>query len=174
MIAEELRAKNELIKIGRNQTDLLAFVMAAFEEMDQKVRGFAIYMFVVIYRMFQEARGETKKISSGEIIECYDHNEALMERLEGAHEEFLDRIARVQTSRQSYLVNYVVDALMGEDERGDVLALTDEEKDFIFLVLKTVIDLLDQKVHSHEVVLELLSGSRLHISSSYTLIKGKE
>ena len=115
--------------------------------------------------MFQEAEGEIKKISSEEIIECYDHNEALMERLEGAHEEFLDRIARVQTSRQSYLVNYVVDALMGEDERGDVLALTDEEKDFIFLVLKTVIDLLDQKVHSHEVVLELLSGSRLHISS---------
>jgi len=68
-----------------------------------------------------------------------------MERLEGAHEKFLDRVASVQTSRQPHVVNYVVDALMEEDEGEDAVALTEEQKGFLYLVLKTVIDVLDQK-----------------------------
>jgi hypothetical protein len=39
-----------------------------------------------------------------------------MERLEGSHEKFFDRIASLQTSKQPYVVNYVADALMEEDE----------------------------------------------------------
>jgi hypothetical protein len=69
-----------------------------------------------------------------------------MERLEGAHEKFLDRIASIQTSRQPYVVNYVVDALMEEeDEVEEAVSLTEEQKGFLFLLLKTVIDVLDQK-----------------------------
>jgi uncharacterized coiled-coil DUF342 family protein len=88
----------------------LAFVRESAKEMGQEVREFAIYVFLVVYRMFQEAHGKIKKISSEEIIECYEHNEGLMERLNGAHEKFLDRVASVQTSRQPYVVKYVVDA----------------------------------------------------------------
>ena len=140
------RAKKEMMKIGNSQQELLAFVMESAKEMSREVRELAIYMFVVVYRMFQEAHGKIKKISSEEIIKCYKHNESLMERLEGVHEKFLDRIASVQTSRQPYVVKYVVDALMEEDdEREDGLALIEEQKGFLFLLLKTVIDVLDQK-----------------------------
>jgi hypothetical protein len=138
------RAKKELMKIGSSQPDLLAFVMGLPQEMVQEVRELAIYMFVVVYRMFQKTQGKIKQVSSEEIIECYEHNESLMERLEGADEKFLDRIARVQTSRQPYVVQYVVDALMEEDEGEDAISLTDEQKGFLFLLLKTVIDVLDQ------------------------------
>lgn len=138
------RAKKEMMKIGNSQPELLAFVMESAQEMGQEVRELAIYMFLVVYRMFQEAHGKIKKISSEEIIECYEHNEGLLERLEGAHEKFLDRVASVQTSRQPYVVKYVVDALMEEDEGEDAVALTDEQKGFLFLLLKTVIDALDQ------------------------------
>ena len=69
-----------------------------------------------------------------------------MERLEGAHDKFLDRVASVQTSRQPHVVNYVVDALMEEEDEGeDAVALTEEQKGFLYLLLKTVIDVLDQK-----------------------------
>jgi hypothetical protein len=69
-----------------------------------------------------------------------------MERLQGAHEKFLDRIASVQTSRQPYVVNYVVDALTEEDDKGEnAVSLTEEQKGFLYLLLKTVIDILDQK-----------------------------
>jgi hypothetical protein len=69
-----------------------------------------------------------------------------MERLEGAHDKFLDRVAGVQTSRQPHVANYVVDALMEEEDEGeDAVALTEEQKGFLYLLLKTVIDVLDQK-----------------------------
>jgi hypothetical protein len=133
------------MKIDNIQPDLLAFVTESSQEMAREVRELAIYMFVVVYRMFQKTQGKIKKISSEEIIECYKHNEGLMERLEGTDEKFLDRIASVQTSRQPYVVQYVVDALMEEDEGEDAVSLTDEQKGFLFLLLKTVIDVLDQK-----------------------------
>jgi hypothetical protein len=69
----------------------------------------------------------------------------LLERLEGAHEKFIDRVALVQTSRKPYVVKYVVDALREDNEGEDPLTLTDDQKGFLFLLLKTVIDVLDQK-----------------------------
>ena len=51
----------------------------------------------------------------------------------------------VQTSRQPYVVRYLVDALMEEDEGEDAVELTEEQKGLLFLSLKTVIDVLDQK-----------------------------
>jgi hypothetical protein len=76
-------------------------VTESAKEMGQEVKERAIYMFVVVYRMFQRA-----------------------------HDKFLDRVASVQTSRQPYVLKYVVDALMEDGEAEDV---------------KTVIDALDQK-----------------------------
>ena len=130
------RVKKEMMKIGNNQPELLAFVTESAKEMGQEVKELGIYMFLVVYQMFHKAHGKIKKISSEEIIECYEHNEGLMERLEGADEKFLDRIASVQTSRQPYVVNYVVEALMEEDEGEDAVELTDEQKGFLFLLLK--------------------------------------
>jgi hypothetical protein len=51
----------------------------------------------------------------------------------------------LQTSRQPYVVKYVADALMKDDEDQDAVALTDEQKGFLFLLFRTVIDVLDQK-----------------------------
>ena len=68
-----------------------------------------------------------------------------MERLEGAHDKFLDRIVSLQTSKQPHVVRYVADAVMEEDEGEDTLILTEEQKGFLFLILKAVIDVLDQK-----------------------------
>ena len=140
------KAKREMTKIGNIHPELLAFVMESSNEMSQKVRELAIYMFLVIYRMFQKAHGKIKKISSEEIIKYYKHNESLMGRLEAADEKFLDRIASVQTSRQPHVVNYLVDSLMEEEQGGeDAVALTEEQKGFLYLLLKTVIDVLDRE-----------------------------
>ena len=138
------KAKREMTKIGNIQQDLLAFVTESSKEMSQEVRELAIYMFLVVYRMFQEGQRKIKKISSEEIIKCYEQNESFMERLEGADERFLDRIASLQTSKQPHVVNYVVDALMEEDETEGAVTLTEEQKGFLYLLLKTVVDVLDQ------------------------------
>jgi hypothetical protein len=113
--------------------------------MSQEVRELAAYMFVVLYRMFQEACGKIKKISSEEIIEFYEHNEGLMGRLEGTDERFLNRIAGLQSSKQPHVVKYVADALMEEGEGEGAVTLTNEQKGLLYLLLKTVVDALDQK-----------------------------
>jgi hypothetical protein len=43
------------------------------------------------------------------------------------------------------VVEYVADALMEEGEGKDAVQLTEEQKGFLYLLLKTVIDVLDQK-----------------------------
>jgi hypothetical protein len=45
-----------------------------------------------------------KKISAEEIIASYEADEDLMERLEGVHERFFDRIAKVQLSGQPHVI----------------------------------------------------------------------
>ena len=75
-----------MIKIGNGQPDLLAFVTESSKEMGREVSELAIYQFLVVHQMFQEACGKIKQISSEEIIECYQNNEGLMERLERAYE----------------------------------------------------------------------------------------
>ena len=139
------KANKEMMKINNKQPELLAFVVESSKEMSREVSELAIYLFLVVYRMFQEAHAKIKKISSEEIIKYYEHNEGLMERLDGTHERFLDRIVALQTSTQPRVVKYVADALMEEDEREDAAQLTEEQKGFLYLLLKTVIDVLDQK-----------------------------
>jgi len=139
------KANKEMLKIGNTQAELLAFVVESSKEMGREVSELAIYMFVVIYRMFQQSQGKIRKISSEEIIKCYERNESVMERLIGAHDKFLDRIANIQVSRQPYVIKYVADTLMEEDEGEDALELTEEQKGFLYLLFKTVIDVLDQE-----------------------------
>jgi hypothetical protein len=43
------------------------------------------------------------------------------------------------------VVKYVVDAVMEEDEGEDAVTLTEEQKGFLFLLFRTVIEVLDQE-----------------------------
>lgn len=43
------------------------------------------------------------------------------------------------------MIKYLADALMEEDEGEDAVQLTEEQKGFIYLLLRTVIDVLDQE-----------------------------
>ncbi len=139
------RAHKEMTRTSKNQPDLMAFIMELTQELDQEIRELATYMTFVVCRMFQKgSRKKIKKISAEEIIDCYEANEDFMESLEGVHEKFLDRIARVQLSGQPYVMRYVVETLMEAPEEEDPVALSDEDIVFLFLLLKTVVDVLDK------------------------------
>ena len=93
-----VRANTEMMKIGKYQPELLAFVTELSKEKGQEVKELGVYLFFVVYRMFQKTQGKIKRTSSQELIECHEHDESFMERLEEAHERFLDRAARIQIS----------------------------------------------------------------------------
>jgi hypothetical protein len=139
------RANKEMSKVAVSQPHLLSFMMEFTEDLTRQERELAIYMFFVVYRMFQKSSGKKiKKVSVEEIIESYEYNEGLMESLEGVHEKFLSRIARTQISRQPYVMRYVTETLVEAPEDEEPVPLTEEGTGVIFLLLKTVVDLLDQ------------------------------
>ena len=133
-------------KVSKEQPPLLAFIVEFTEELDQDVKELAIYMFFNVYRMFRKGFGKKiKLISPDDVIECYESNEELMQSLEGAHDKFYDRIARVQVSSQPFVMKYVVETLLEPPEVEDEIELTDEDTGFLFLLLKTVVDILNDK-----------------------------
>ena len=137
-------ANKEMMRISKSQPYLMAFMIEFSQDLDEDVKGLAIYMFAVVYRMFKKsARKRLKRISVEQIIECYDSNEKLMENLDGAHERFFDRIARVQLSRQPYVMKYVVDTLMETPEDEEPVPITEDDVGYLFLLLKSVVDALD-------------------------------
>lgn len=139
------QGNEEVQKLGKEQPELLAFMMELIDDLTQDVKELALYIFVVVYRMFRKACGrQISGLSAEEIMEQYEKNEKLILSLEGAHDKFYDRIARVQLSEQPYVMKYVVEALIEMPEDDDPVELTDNDIGIIFLFLKTVIDLLNQ------------------------------
>lgn len=138
-------AGKEMMKAGDSQPELLTFMVEFTQDLNQEVQELAIYMFFVVYRMFQKSsKKKIRKIPTEDIIECYEDNEDLMQSLEGAHEKFFERIARVQLARQPYVMKYVVDTLIEEPEDEDPVALAEDDVGLLFLLLKTVVEALDK------------------------------
>ncbi|MCJ7594371.1 MAG: hypothetical protein MUO52_06320 [Desulfobacterales bacterium] len=145
------QAHKEMMKLGKRQPDLLAFVTAFDQDLDREAMELAIYIFFVVYRMFE--KGSTKKIkmiSAEEIEKCWQETQNLMKRLGGAHNKFFDRAAEVLTSRQPYVMKYVTEAIIEAPDVEDPVALTEEDTGPLFLLLKTVVDVLDKKTEFDE------------------------
>lgn len=139
------RAKKEMTKLGETQPDLLTFMMEFTQDLNEEAHQLAIYMFFVVCRMFEKASAKKiDKISSQQIIKCFESNEELMRSLEGAHEKFLERITKARILVQPYVIKYVADTLFEAPEEEDPIHLTNEEIGYLFLLFKTVIDVLDQ------------------------------
>ena len=142
-------AERETENININQPNLLAFMMEFTQELSQEVKELAVFLFYVLYRMFEKSsKRKINKISAEEIIICYEKNEHLIQSLEGVHEKFLERIAGIQLSGQPYIMKYVVESLIKAPEDDDPVTLTEEDIGYLFLLLKTVVDLLDHKIRS--------------------------
>ena len=138
------RGNKEMLAMGKNQPDLLAFLMAYTDDLQQEVKELVIYIAFVVYKMFLDSSGKIPKISSKEIMARYNENARFMESLEGAHEKFIDRIASIQVSEQPYVMKYVLETLM-EDAEEDGIDLSEEDIGSLFILFKTEIDVLDKR-----------------------------
>jgi len=133
-------------KLSKSQPHLLAFIIEFSQDLDQEAKELAMYMFFVVFRMFQKSsHKKINRISSEKIIEYYEKNENFIQSLEGVHEKFFERIARVQLSEQPYVLKYVTETLMEVPYEEDPILLTEEDAGFVFILLKTVVDVL----HKH-------------------------
>ncbi|MEM7352966.1 MAG: hypothetical protein AAF657_19370 [Acidobacteriota bacterium] len=141
------RAEREMQRVAKRQRHLLTFVDAYSEDLSREAAELAFYMFFTIYRMFQRAYGvKVARVHSDKIEAGLDQNENLLGRLEGAHVKFIERVAQVESSRQPHVMRYLVETLIEAPEGEDPVDLTEEETGILFLILKTVIDVLDRAV----------------------------
>jgi len=138
------RTNKEMIAMGKNQPDLLAFLMAHTDDLHQEVKELAIYIAFVVYKMFFDSSGKIPRITSKEIMARYNENIRFVESLEAAHEKFIDIIAGVQASKQPYVMKYVLEALM-EDTEEDGIDLTEKDIVSLFPLFKTEIEVLDKR-----------------------------
>lgn len=140
------RADREMQKLGKEQPDLLAFILEVTKDLDQDAKELGIYLFFNVVRMFHKA--SPKKIaavSPEAILECFEKHSACLESLEDAPEELFKRMAAEEPSGQPYVMGYVVKAMFEEPAEEDPLELADEDIAYLFMVLKTVIDVLNQE-----------------------------
>ena len=139
------RARAEMAQAARRQPDLLAFVMGSSVDCRPEVHELAVYLYIVILQIFERAsRKPAKAVRSSKIERQLSRNEEMLTRLEGSHARFLEKTALTESSRQPFVVKYLVEALMEPPAEPDGVELSEEETGTLFLILKTVIDLLDE------------------------------
>ena len=139
------RANREIIEINHKQPEIVTFLIGLTKGMSEEARALPIYLFLVVHRMFQSRRKKVNRVSKEEISERYKYNKGLFETLGLIYDGF----SSIQMSRQPYVMKYVLDALAEKDGCEQSVPLSEEHKGFIFLLLKTVVDILDQKSSNH-------------------------
>lgn len=134
-------ANKEILKVGQSQPELLAFLMESTDDLSSEAQELTIYLFFVIYRMFHTSGTRIRRVTSREITECHDKNQNLLKDLE-SQDAFFDKVTTFQVLSQPYVMKYVSEALLEEEE--DFSGLSEEENRLLFLLMKTVVDALDK------------------------------
>lgn len=135
--------------LARAQPDLLAFVCEMTEDSSQNAKELAFYLFFVTFKMFQKGSPEPlEKIPGARILEQLENNEAFLEKLAPAHPKFMMRAAESHLASQPHVLAYLAEALVEPEEEDDLDDLDNEELGLIFLILKTVVDLLDEQLQA--------------------------
>lgn len=138
--AEELRKM--VYKMSEEQPDLLNYLLTVGqEELSNEEQEVLLFLGVNIWNAFKKIK-EPSFVSDKVIHEKNTHNEALIETLENnAHEGFTKAANDlIGDHPQAPLLGYVINAIVEEDMEEEEPLVNEENKDLVFLTLKTYIE----------------------------------
>jgi hypothetical protein len=138
---DDLEALDYIDMLGTRQPELMGFVCVALDDLDEELAELGMFVFLVVYRMFEVTFDEIRIAQEADVARSYDELEARLDLLEGAHEKFQLRSVQREIASQPAVIQYVMDALM---EQHDEAPLADEEFGAIFIALRTAITVLAQ------------------------------
>lgn len=142
---DEEEAFSAMEEVAKRQPFLLAYVMAYTADSRPSVQELALYLYYVVLQMFEASTPKRiKKVKESRVEHHISRNEAMLERLESAHDRFVEKAASEGISNQPYVFKYITEALFEDAESDPDLALTGDETGLVFLVLKVVVDALDE------------------------------
>ena len=138
-----LREKAEAL--NEKQPELMAFLQASANELEQDPADLTVYLAFMIARMYEAAYGEdVPQVSPEQIIESYRQNEKIFEQM--AENGAPDQPPAAEDPSQPHLLRYLTRVLTKSTEKTNEKPLNNEQKGRIFLTLKTIIDALDRKL----------------------------
>jgi hypothetical protein len=140
------QAKREMARAGREQPELLAFILGSIMDSRPEAQELGVYIYFVIHTIFKSStEQELRPITAEGIERRLTRNEELLDRLVAAHPRFRDRTAHLEPGPQPFVAGYLVEALQESPGEEDPVRLTEEERRTLYLALKTAIDLLDEE-----------------------------
>jgi hypothetical protein len=142
----EEAATAEMMALAQRQPHLLAFVTSQADQMSEDGAELAVYLFFNIMRMFEKGAKKLKMVTAPTVLKRFDANEQLMEGLPEAHPRFFEQVAKASLDRQPYVMRYLVEALTEEPDEDDPVEIDEEDSGILFLLLKTVVDVLDEQI----------------------------
>ncbi len=139
------RIPNEMSKASREQPELLAFILGSTEGMGPGVSELAGFIYIVIWRTFRNnTKGRLKTVTSEEIQAKLRENEEAFARLGDADSPVFNEETLAQIASQPVLFGYILHAIQNaEEEEGNQLSISVEDKTALILLLKTATDVLD-------------------------------
>ncbi|MBI1746911.1 MAG: hypothetical protein HYR55_10035 [Acidobacteria bacterium] len=135
---------------SKSQPNIFEFMVEFTREIQPESTEFALYMSYVIWQVFDAAYGKAYPvILPEEIIAAYETNEVWVQQHDGLDDiQLYERLEADTHLRQVNLVISVLDALfapMGSED-PDEINIPEEDKGYLFLLMKTIIDALDKKI----------------------------
>lgn len=142
----ESRIPIEMGKAGREQPELLAFILGSTEGMGPGVSELAGFIYFVIWRAFRAERASrAKPVTAGAIQRMLERNERELMSLDGTDPQQVDEAALERLTRQPALFRYVIEAITeAEEDENHPVSMSPEEKGSLILLLKTAVDALDE------------------------------
>jgi hypothetical protein len=125
------------------QPEVLAFVMAGTAHLRPEARSVGVFLAEVIETTFREAGRSARPLGSVEFVSALKKNREMALRVGQAHEKLAERYLRCsRTLHQPALIRYVTGILL-EPDPSCPHRIPREELGPLFIVLKSVIDVLD-------------------------------
>jgi hypothetical protein len=134
------RRRAEMDGAGEQQPDLQSFLFDATGDLSGPAQELGGYVFFVIHEAFRGRNGRLPVVKTAAIVRRLDENQRLLERL-GA--QVFEKAAEPgEVTAQPALFSYMVGIVFGQNAAEP--EIEGDEQGTLFLVLKTVIDVLDE------------------------------
>lgn len=126
------------------QPTIVAFILQFTEELDQDVQQLALYLAHVVWKIFESASPvPIPPVLPEAIVVAFQKWEKWFSQFEGIEEKEFDALVKKNLQlTQPNVIAYTIEALMEESE--DSVKLSDEDMGYLFWLLLTVVDVLDQ------------------------------
>lgn len=138
------RVPIEMERLTREQPDLITFVLSVTDGMGPRISEFAGFATFVTWKIFRnETAGRLKRITPSAIQRKIEENEEALSGLDDPGEEIDEAMIRKITPQPMVFAAMLAALAAAEGDEEQPLTLGEDDKGELILILKTVIDTLD-------------------------------